>query len=102
MHLKPVGGAGIFPNSVRKVAAYPCVAMKGRGNRMPRPAPLFEGGGNAAEGGVEARSEPLDRENDGHRDAGCDQTVFDRRRSGPILQKPNEMLVQVRLLAVPS
>jgi hypothetical protein len=68
----------------------------------PPAFPLFERAGNAAERRVEVGADRIDGDDDGNRDAGCDQTVFNRRGSGLIPQKSNEMLIQVRLLALSS
>jgi len=47
----------------------------------------------ARKGRVELRTKPIHNSNDCNGNTGCDQTVFNRRRSRLILPKPDKKLI---------
>ena len=52
---------------------------------------LFELGRHTGEGGIEFGAQAVDRGDDGDRDAGSDQAVFDGGGAGLVLQERNEL-----------
>jgi hypothetical protein len=54
---------------------------------MERESVLLELGRNARELGIECRADRIDSRNDHDRNAGGDQTIFNRGRAGFVLEK---------------
>ena len=65
---------------------------KARASRL-----LLDRGGNRRELGVQLRAQPVHDRNDGERNAGRDQAVFDRRRAGLVRKELPNVLFQFRL-----
>ncbi len=58
---------------------------------------LFQRTVDVRENGVQVRAEAIDRRDDRQRDAGCDQTVFNRGRPRLIREKLPKSVLQSRL-----